>query len=249
MSSGPFAGQTVVVTGGGYGLGLSIVAHFARAGAHVILADVEDDSHHLNVRKLNEAGGAVSFLPVDLNEREAILDLVDDVIAIRGGVDVWVNYDGAGLHSAAETLEHDRWAMYLNAKLSGTWYAAQAVGKHMLARGRGVIVNVVSAAAIMPIEGHAARSIAEAGVLMLTQALGIEWAKRGVRVVGVLSGPLDTGQAGEVRATFERRSPMHRLGAADEVAEAVLYVASEQASYIVGETLRVDGGWTAYQLF
>jgi NAD(P)-dependent dehydrogenase (short-subunit alcohol dehydrogenase family) len=79
--------------------------------------------------------------------------------------------------------------------------------------------------------------------------LGIEWAKRGVRVVGVLAGPLATGQADEERRTLERRSPMHRLGMREEVAEAVLYVASDQASYVVGETLRVDGGWTAYQLF
>ena len=140
--------------------------------------------------------------------------------------------------------------------LSGAFYCAQAVGRRMLARRSGVIVNVASVNAYQPIEGRAAYSVAKAGLVSLTEALGIEWASRGVRVVGVAPGVVmtDLVAAGIVAGTasldtYQRRTPMHRLGEIDEVAEAVAFLASPAASYIVGETLRVDGGWTAYQLF
>lgn len=126
----------------------------------------------------------------------------------------------------------------------------------MLEQGLGVIVNIASVGGIQHIEGRVAYSVPKAGLIMLTQALGIEWAKRGVRVVGIAPGvvmtemvqkSLDEGTAS--LDAYLRRTPMRRLGSIEEIAEAVLFLASDQASYIVGEVMRVDGGWAAYQLF
>ena len=126
----------------------------------------------------------------------------------------------------------------------------------MLAQGKGVIINMASVTGLLHIEGRAAYSVSKAGVIALTEALGIEWANRGVRVVGIAPGVVATPMAQAVfdagvasQATYERRTPMHRLGSVDEIADAALFLASDEAAYITAETLRVDGGWTAYQLF
>lgn len=120
----------------------------------------------------------------------------------------------------------------------------------------GIIVNMASLTGYLAVEGRVAYTAAKAGLIMLTQALGIEWADRGVRVVGLAPGVVLTEmvEKGLAEGTasqemYERRTPMRRLGTPQEIAEAVLYLASDEASYIVGEVLRVDGGWGAYQLF
>jgi NAD(P)-dependent dehydrogenase (short-subunit alcohol dehydrogenase family) len=126
----------------------------------------------------------------------------------------------------------------------------------MLQQGRGVIINVASVEGFRPVEGHIAHSTASAGLIMLTQALGVEWAKQGVRVVGVavsLETYAGSGERGTSGIAYEqgwqRRTPLHRRASLEELSEAVLYLASDAAQYIVAETLHVDGGWVAYQLF
>jgi NAD(P)-dependent dehydrogenase (short-subunit alcohol dehydrogenase family) len=119
-----------------------------------------------------------------------------------------------------------------------------------------VIVNVTSVDGYQATEGKAASCAAHAGLVMLIQALGIEWASRGVRVVGIAPGALatdfsqgGTNEGSEVAREYERRTPLRRTGTVEEVAEAILYLTGEEASYVTAETMRVDGGWTAYQLF
>lgn len=220
MTTSSFAGRLVVLMGGATPLAAEIEGRFSQAGAKTLPVQIG-----ANVNRTLEASG------------------------IQQGIDVWVNLGGVDLPGPAERIGAPDWNAYLESRLTATFLGAQAAGRHMLERGAGVIVNLVTEAAFMPVEGSAARSIAEAGIVMLTQALGIEWAKRGVRVVGVCVGPLDSSVEPGMRSAVIRRSPMRRLGTVQEIAETVLYVASDQASYIVGETLRVDGGWTAYQLF
>lgn len=126
----------------------------------------------------------------------------------------------------------------------------------MLAQGRGVIVNLASVNAFKAIEERAAYCTAKAGIVMLTQALGVEWAERGVRVVAIAPGPVETDMVKELfvqgKASadlYKRRTPLHRLGTLQDVVDATLFLASDHASFITAETLRVDGGWVAYQMF
>ena len=255
MSGTMTENQTVVVAGGARGLGLAITQRFAREGAMSVIADSDGEAGEQAVMRLREDGLAAAFEPLDVRDPRQSQALVERVVAQRGTIDVWVNCAGAPQSRPAETMPLMAWDDSLATRLSGAFYCAQAVGAHMLGRGRGVIVNVASVSAFQAIEGRAADSAAMAGLVALTQALGIEWAARGVRVVGIAPGALatDIGPSGSAlgfpAAVYEHRTPLRRLGTAEEAAEAVFFLASDEAAFIVGETMRVDGGWTAYHLF
>ena len=248
--------RIVVVTGGARGLGLETGRRFAEAGAGVVLADVDAGAGEEAAEALRQKGLRAKFTPLDVRDPDQCDLVVDRLITDLGAIDVWVNNAGVAHKAAAEVLSREQWRETIDVMLSGSFYCSQAVARPMLARGQGVIVNVASVVGRHPIEGRVAYGTAKAGLMMLTEALGIEWAGRGVRVVGVAPGVIMTDmvrkglEEGTATVdTYERRTPMRRLGEPAEVAEAVLYLASDEASYITAETLLVDGGWTAYQLF
>ena len=256
MVDAPMAGQTVVVAGNGHGLGTGIARRFGQAGAYVVVADTDARAGQNAARALQDEGLSASSETLDPGDPSRVTALVERVVGDRGEIDVWVNALSEIQTGAAEALTREAWQESVDMTLSGSFYCCQAAGRHMLAQGRGVIVNVTSVDGYQATEGNAASSAAHAGLVMLTRALGVEWAGRGVRVVGVAPGALTTdrspGGANEdsdaVRA-YERRTPLRRTGTVEEVAEAILYLTGEEASYVTAETLRVDGGWTAYQLF
>jgi NAD(P)-dependent dehydrogenase (short-subunit alcohol dehydrogenase family) len=249
-------GKTAVVTGAGRGLGLSIARRLAQAGAQAILAERDAMAGEAAAEQLRREGAAAAFEPLDVREPAQSQRLVEKIASAGGAIEIWVNNAGVARKGPAETLSRQDWEESLAVMLSGAFYCSQAVGQHMLARGRGVIVNVASINAFQAVEGRVAYSAAKAGLVMLTRVLGVEWASRGVRVVGIAPGVVMTEmvQAGidaglASLAAYERRIPMRRLGSPEEIAEAVYFLASGEAAYIVGETIRVDGGWLAYQLF
>ncbi|MEP7355624.1 MAG: SDR family NAD(P)-dependent oxidoreductase [Anaerolineales bacterium] len=243
--------RTVVVAGGARGLGLAIARRFTRAGALAVIADRDQEAGPRAVESLRLEGQQAAFEPLDVRDPHQSQTLVERVVAERGAIDVWVNNAGATHRGPAQTLPRSDWDDSLASMLTGAFYCAQAVGAHMLARGQGVIVNVASVDAYQAIEGRVAASTAAAGLVMLTKALGIEWAPRGVRVVGIAPGPLQSdGRPDDIpAAVYEHRVPLRRLGSVEEAAEAVFFLASAEAAFVVGETMRVDGGWSAYHLF
>ncbi len=256
MPEEALAGTTAVITGGGRGLGFGMARRFAQAKAHVVLAEIDREAGMNSSSALRAEGLAASFEPLDVRDPQQSLALVEKLVRERGSIDVWVNNAGVEFNGPAEALSRGDWDETLSVMVSGTFFCSQAVARHMLARQKGVIINVASVNAFKAIEGRVAYSTAKAAIVMLTQALGIEWAKRGVRVVGIAPGVVRTELVDRVVAqgwaseqVYKRRTPMHRLGKVDEIAEAALFLASDQATYITAETLRVDGGWVAYQLF
>ncbi len=249
-------GKVVVVTGAGRGLGFGIARRFGEEGAHVVIAELDPESGAGAAANLRKEGISAGFEPLDVRQPEQSLALVERVVEQRRKIDIWVNNAGIAHKAPAETISIQAWDDSIAVMLSGVFYCSQAVGRHMLNQGSGVIVNIASVGGMQHIEGRVAYSVPKAGIIMLTQALGIEWAQRGVRVVGIAPGVVMTEmvQKGISEGTasidaYQRRTPMRRLGTVEEIAEAVLFLASEQASYIVGEVMRVDGGWAAYQFF
>jgi NAD(P)-dependent dehydrogenase (short-subunit alcohol dehydrogenase family) len=222
----------------------------------VVIAEVDPESGPQAAETLYEEGISASYMPLDVRDPAQSAALVERLARERGHLDVWVNNAGIARKALAEMLPLKDWDDSIAVMLSGAFYCSQAAGRQMLAQGSGVIVNVASVGGMQHIEGRVAYSVPKAGLIMLTQALGIEWARRGVRVVGVAPSVVMTDMVrhgiAEGTASLDaylRRTPMHRLGTVEEIAEAVLFLASEQASYIVGEVMRVDGGWVAYQYF
>ncbi len=251
-----FKDKTVVITGAGRGLGFGMARRFGQAGAQVVIAEIDAEAGARAAETLRGEGLSAAFEQLDVRDPAQSVVLVNKLVKERGRIDAWVNNAGVARKGTAETLPLEAWNESIAVMLSGAFYCSQAVGRQMLAQGNGVIVNVVSVNAYAPIEGRVAYSTAKAGLVSLTESLGVEWARRGVRVVGIAPAVVltDMVRKGIAEGTasveaYERRTPMHRLGTVEEIAEAVLYLASDEASYITAETMRVDGGWVAYQLF
>ena len=256
MTDQAFRGRTVAVTGAAQGIGLGIATKFGELGARVVIADIHEVAARRSAADLCATGIDAIGCSLDVRDPDASHALVDSLVRERGSVDVWVNNAGVSYLAPAESFPLEDWRTSLDVMLSGTFYCSQAAGRHMLERGSGVIVNVASVTGYMTSAGRAAYSSAKAGVVMLTQTLGVEWAARGVRVVGVAPSVTMTDMAridaekGELNLDdCVRRTPLGRLASVDEVADAVAFLASDEASYIVAETMRVDGGWLSYQLF
>lgn len=236
-------------------LGVALAREFAREGADVIMADSDNDRLHTATRALEAGGINVTAVGLDPHEPEGAEALIARVEAEGSEVMIWVNALESQPGGSAETLAPSVWHRTLTVTLSGTFFCCQAAGRHMLKHGRGVIINMVSVDAYKAVEGRAAYAAANAGIVSLTRSLGVEWASRGVRVVGMAVGDIasdDAHTSGSIMSLLplsERRTPLRRFATAEEIAACAGFLASEAASFITAETVRVDGGWVAYQLF
>jgi NAD(P)-dependent dehydrogenase (short-subunit alcohol dehydrogenase family) len=224
---------------------VAIARGLAQSSARVVLAGPDTAAGTAAVQQLRAEQRMASYELLEPRQAVQHAALATRTIEAHGRLDVWVNVASAGASGPAEFLTSEAWEQGLAGSLSAAFFGAQAAAHHMLAQGRGVILNVSNTGAYAASAGLAAASAAHAGLIMLTQALGVEWAARGVRVVGLATGM--TPDSDTVAAL--RRVPLRRPADPSEVAAAAVFLASDGASYIVGETLPVDGGWRAYQLF
>ena len=254
--SSQLTGKIAVITGAGRGIGLAIARRFGQASAQVVIAEIDAERGAQAAHTLHGEGIAAPFAPLDVRDPAQSAALVGQVVGEHGRLDIWVNNAGVSTIAPAETLSRQQWDDLMAVNLSGLFFCTQAAAQAMLAQGRGVILNIASVTGMLHSSGRAAYSISKAGVIALTEALGVEWANRGVRVVGIAPGVIESEMAQAVfdveptgRTSYERRTPLRRLGTADEVADAALFLVSDEAAYITGETMRVDGGWVAYQMF
>ena len=249
-----FKGKVVLITGASYGLGEQFAYAFAAAGADLILTARSADLLAAVAEKCESQGAKVLVVPGDVSVESEVSAVVLQGIETFGAIDVLVN--NAGIADprgvAAEQFDAETFNRILSVDLVGAFYYARDCGKHMLERGKGSIVNICSILASGGNENNViGYTAAKGGLLNLTYQLGVEWADRGVRVNAVSPGFIVTEmtrpmlEAMGIDKWIASRTPMRRVGEAQEVTNAVMFLASDLASYITGVDLLVDGGTNA----
>ncbi len=242
------ADRVAVVTGGARGIGEAIATRFTAEGATVAILDLDGSAAAETAGRLGGTGHAC-----DVRSRTSVDAAVDAVLTEHGRIDVLVNNAGIGLAGPSETFSDEDWHTSIGIMQTGVFLCSQIVGRHMLERRHGVIVNISSINAWEAFPLRLAYCAAKAAVVAMTEVLAIEWADRGIRVNAVAPGVTRTAlvQKGvddgviDV-AAYHARTPMHRFGEPDEIARAVLFLACDQdSSFVTGTTLCADGGWSA----
>ncbi|PAU76784.1 GolD/DthD family dehydrogenase [Halomonas salipaludis] len=241
-----FAGQVVLITGAANGIGKSLAERFAASGARLVLVDRSESLHELAAALPGEALVAVH----DVADEAAVMASVAEACRHFGGIDVLVNNAGIGPLDAAEAMSSELWDQTQAVNLRGVFLFCREVGKAMLARGAGRIVNLASQAASVGLDGHLAYCTSKAGVLGLTRTLALEWGPRGITVNAVSPTVVETelgryGWAGEKGERMKALIPTRRFAQPEEIAAAVMYLAAREAAMVNGADLRIDGGYTA----
>ena len=243
---GEFADRVVLVTGAASGIGKATAERLAAEGARLMLADRHEEAG----RRVADALQA-RFRCTDVGVREQVEALVEECVAAYDGLDILVNNAGIGGFGRVPDVEPADWDRILAVDLSSVFYACRAAIPQLIARGGGAIVNVASISGLFGDYGLAAYTAAKGGVANLTRTLALDHAGDGIRVNAVCPGPVETGltshlmgDAGIVEE-YRRTVPMRRMAKPEEIANAITFLASQQASYITGVNLVVDGGVTA----
>ena len=236
-------GKRALVTGGSAGLGRAMAEALVAGGARVAIAG--------RSARLTEAAAEMGAIPlqVDLADRAQAQALVGRAVEALGGLDVLVNNAGTQRRHPAEDFPLDDWDRVLAVNLDAVWILAQAVGRHMLARGRGKIINVASVLSVFGGITVPAYAAAKGGVAQLTKALSNEWAGRGINVNAIAPGYMDTGMTADLVGNPQReplilaRVPAGRWGQPGDLQGAVLFLASAASDYVHGAVIPVDGGY------
>ena len=258
-------GKVAIVTGGGSGMGRATGLLFAREGAAVVIADVNDSGGRETVTTIEENGGRALFIHTDTADEDAVVSLIKESASAFGRVDAMVTAAGISYSNFVEKDEATdpwrnpseglilnkptaRWQKVLDVNLTGVMICAREAARQMIAEGHGgTIVNFASIAAYGPVPTIADYCVSKAGIVMLTKCLAAELGRSGIRVNAVAPGPIETGMTQSLLESGRLQKqaaalPLGRVAQPEEVANVVLFLSGDQSSYITGKTLGVDGG-------
>lgn len=241
-------GRSAVVTGVSQGIGRASAVALARAGANIAGVYLGDEAEGESVRRsIEELGREAVIFPADTGDPGTAKRLVEEATRSWGSLDIWVNNAARLMVKPFIETSNDDWHGLLAANLHGYFYGSKAAAEVMYRQGRGRIINVTSAADILFVSNLGAYTAAKGGVLALTKTLALEAAEHGVTVNAVAPGAVDTplnvtAYTQQVRATYNERIPLGRIGSEEEIADVIVFLASEASRYMTGHELVVDGG-------
>jgi 3-oxoacyl-[acyl-carrier protein] reductase len=241
-------GQVAIITGGGTGIGLAISTEMARAGADIVVASRSQEHLKKAVTEVGNLGWRCLAVPVDVRKVEDVENMVQKTMEQFGRIDILVNNAGGSFRSSFEEMSPNGWDAVININLRGTFLCCRAAGKVMIQQQKGNIINIASIAGRdgSPFAAHYGAS--KAGVINLTKSLSVEWAKHNIRVNCIAPGPvvtegfLEVLKKGGLSEPPKRPHALGRWGKPEEIAKVAVFLASESSSYVVGQTLYVDGG-------
>ncbi|WP_342387872.1 SDR family NAD(P)-dependent oxidoreductase [Salinicoccus bachuensis] len=245
------AGQKVLVTGGSKGLGRDIAMRFAECGATVTITGRNEKDLSETTKELQDMTTDCSYIVADMQDVQSVYEMVDEAESRMKGIDVLVNNAGVNILQDAFDVTEEDWDKVLDTNLKGVFFCSQRAGRYMAEQGRGRVINIVSQMAFVGYIKRAAYSSSKGGAVQLTKALAIEWADKNIKVNAVAPTFVKTALTEKFLEDedFYRdvlsRIPLGKIAEPSDVSGAVLFLASDMANFITGETIKVDGGWTA----
>lgn len=239
------SGQVALITGAAGGIGMAIAGLFAARGCRIVLVDRSDAVH---AAAASLGAGHLGYAS-DVTSESAVKQVVADAIAKTGRIDILVNNAGVGLLAKAEEMPAEMWDTTMAINLRGPFLYAREVGRHMLERGYGRIVNMASQAAAVALDQHLAYCASKAALLGMTRVLALEWSGRGVTANAISPTVVETelgrrAWAGEVGVEFKKKIPTGRFAQPEEIAHTALYLVSGASGMLSGADIAVDGGYT-----
>ncbi|MFH1393201.1 MAG: 3-oxoacyl-ACP reductase family protein [Patescibacteria group bacterium] len=247
-------GKVALVTGARRGMGKSHVLALARQGAKVAVTDIIQEECQLVVDEIKSAGGEAVAFKMDVSSKADITAVFDEVVKQFGRLDILVNNAGIYIDKPALEMTEEEWDKMIDINLKGQFLCAQKAAKEMVKNNWGRIINISSIASggvgIGDVNG-AHYSASKGGIIGMTESLAVEWAPLGINVNTIGPGAIDTPMISALQIPEEEMKkiladiPLKRIGKPEEISAAVVFLASEEASYVTGATLYVDGGWLA----
>lgn len=245
-------GKTALVTGGSSGIGFSIADILTKSGVKVAIAGRNAEKCRSAVSRLRESGVHVEGYPADVTRKDEVEALTSAIEQQLGPISILVNSAGINIRKKALEFNLDEWNEILNINLTGTFLTSQTVGRRMIARRAGKIVNISSVAAAIGLTDRAPYCASKGGVSQLTKVLAIEWAPYGVTVNAIGPGFIrtqlisDLMKDPEFQSKVERLVPMQRVGETHDLHGVLVVLCSKAGDYITGQTIYVDGGWSIW---
>jgi NAD(P)-dependent dehydrogenase (short-subunit alcohol dehydrogenase family) len=249
---GELDGRVAIVSGAAMGIGKASAAALTRAGARVMIADFDIDTGQRTADELRAGGAEVLFQSCDVRSFDQVSATVDRTVAEWGRVDILVNNAARAIGGIVDEIDEESWNEVISNNLTSVWRFMRCVVPHMRRQGKGAIVNLSSVQSLKGFHGWPAYAAAKGGINALTQQTALELAPVGIRVNAVAPGTIMTplnekvfreaADPQELINRWNEQHPLGRFGEAEEVAEAILFLASDRSSFTTGEILRVDGG-------
>jgi NAD(P)-dependent dehydrogenase (short-subunit alcohol dehydrogenase family) len=243
-----------IVTGASRGIGRAIALAFAREGSDVVLnCSASVKAAEEVAQEIEGLGRRALVIQADVADKAKVDEMVKKVVAAFGRVDILVNNAGMSVVGESAELEESRWRRGIDVMLTGVFFCSQAAGREMIKQKYGKIINIASINGIGAFPERVCYSSAKAGVMQLTRVLGCEWARYNINVNAVAPGYTRTELVEDLvkkgtldEETLRGRTPLGRLAECEEIADAAVFLASEESKYMEGQTIVVDGGWSSY---
>lgn len=245
-------GKTAIITGSTKGIGKALAVGMARAGADIVVVSRHQDDCDAVAEEIRKLGVQSLGIAADIKDLEQITNLVNGALKVFKQIDILVNNAGSVINQKAEEITENEWDYIMNLDLKGVFFCSQLVGRVMIKQNRGKIINIASMLGLVGEKMVLPYCVSKGGVIQMTRALALEWARYNIQVNALCPGYIMTemnyNQLSEekIYQTLLRKTPLNRLGRVEDMIGGAVFLASESSNYMTGQTLTIDGGWTAW---